>query len=265
MAVGDVSVSLINPLAKRGAVFDGVDDVISIPHAEANNFERTQAFTASFWVKNRSTTPSKYILHKGQSTLNTSWYISTIDSTQIRLGLVNDNATNRLIVDATSPKLYDDSWAHFLFTYDGSSAYAGVKIYENGVSLATGNVVNTLSNTIKNTDTLKIGDRTGVGATAFQGAISKVKIWNRVLTAAEIAKDYAMINVEEGQILNIPLKDDYTDKSPLGLDGTNSGSVLTAVDDILAASLKAKRVGATDKYFVTALNGKLLNASIAES
>ena len=51
-------------------------------------------------------------------------------------------------------------------------------------------------------------------------------MWNRVLTAAEIAADYAGLNNTQGQILWVPLKDDYNDKSTLGLKGTNSGTYL---------------------------------------
>jgi hypothetical protein len=57
-------------------------------------------------------------------------------------------------------------------------------------------------------------------------------MWNRVLTSAEIALDYAGQNVD-GKILDVPLGGNYA-------NGTNSGSVSTIVDDTIATAIKTQ-------------------------
>lgn len=114
---------------------------------------------------------------------------------------------------------------------------------------------------------MRIGNRSGATDRTFDGSISKVKMWNRVLTAGEIATDYAGRLVKDGLILNVPLATDYNDKSDTGLTGTNSGSRLTAVDDQVATAIKTARAlgGATDNFMIGVINNKIMTAVVEET
>jgi len=86
-------------------------------------------------------------------------------------------------------------WKHVFVTYDGSSNVSGIKIYINGVSQTLTTQFNALSATIVNTVNLRIGGRySGVSTVnaPFPGRIDDVRVYNRVLSTAEIADLYTM-------------------------------------------------------------------------
>jgi hypothetical protein len=79
------------------------------------------------------------------------------------------------------------------FTYDGSSAGAGVAIYLDGVA-GTSVSGNTLSGSIASGVPVAIGAlHNGSAATTFfQGALGYTRIYNSVLTAGQISALYAL-------------------------------------------------------------------------
>jgi len=80
-----------------------------------------------------------------------------------------------------------NTWQHYVVTYNGSSLASGVKIYVNGVSKALTVASNTLTDTIRNTEKLKIG--TGYYPW-YAGRVDEVTIYNRVLPASEVTQRY---------------------------------------------------------------------------
>ena len=84
-------------------------------------------------------------------------------------------------------------------------------------------------------------------------------MWNRVLTAAEIAADYAGYNSpRNGLILDVPLQEDYNDKSATGLTGTNSGTYLTKTPfNAVRADVNSLNLAAvTDKIIALPVEGR---------
>ena len=75
-------------------------------------------------------------------------------------------------------------WGHYVFT--ASYSRGVMKIYRNGVEVGTGSFTNPYDPTTQ--ATLRIGGRADF---PFQGGVDEVRIYNRVLTAAEIQKHYA--------------------------------------------------------------------------
>jgi concanavalin A-like lectin/glucanase superfamily protein len=73
-------------------------------------------------------------------------------------------------------------WSHLAVTYDG----ARQRIYVNGVEVA--NRVQTGPITV-GTQPLRIGGNQSFGGEFFRGLIDEVRVYNRALTAAEIAAD----------------------------------------------------------------------------
>ena len=154
------------------------------------------------------------------------------------------------------------TWYHVLVTLTSTPI---ITHYINGVVSGTPGDPGTDIFDITTTNAIRIGNIIGGTTKTFDGSISQVKMWNKVLSSAEIAKVYRGNPVTDGLILDVPLKDDYNDKSDTGLTGTNSGSYLSAVDDQVASDVSDARVTANDIIKVFPLNNKIMNVNIEEA
>ncbi len=87
-------------------------------------------------------------------------------------------------------------------TYDGSSTAAGVKMYGDGVSMSTTISDDNLSSTILNSSDMLVGGGEA-GPSDFPGNIDDVRVYNRVLSATEVAALYGCTNPagQEGDLI----------------------------------------------------------------
>jgi len=74
-----------------------------------------------------------------------------------------------------------DTWSHLAFTWDGATT----RMYVNGTQVATAALT---GNAVTSTGALRIGGN-GVWNEWFSGAIDEVRVYNRALSAGEIATD----------------------------------------------------------------------------
>ena len=74
-------------------------------------------------------------------------------------------------------------WVHYVCTYDGTTA----KIYKNGMLFSSGVKA---FNTVNNSNLFKIGLTEGVLTNYFNGAVDDLKIYNYVLSEADISSLY---------------------------------------------------------------------------
>lgn len=116
----------------QAASFDGVNDRFNVANEADYDFERTNAFTLSAWLKATTPNPYRSVLAKGiVGPAYRGWIFSldNDDGHQLRLDLINDaSANNRLSVEG-STDIVDGAYHHVLATYDGSSTAAGIRLY----------------------------------------------------------------------------------------------------------------------------------------
>jgi hypothetical protein len=221
MAAGDITADLAEASKYVGASFDGVDDYVEIPHhASQLGANLSNGFTISAWIypKTLGEGDQGVIIDKAM----------TVNGFGIRM-LVPQKCyfkiNNSVLITCGNNSLVFKRWSHLLITVN---SIPQVNFYVNGVLSGTENQeINQQISTITATSIIRIGNLFNSTNTSFNGSIRNVKMWNRVLTAAERASDYAGYNSpRDGLILDVPLQDDYNDKSPTGLTGTNSGTYL---------------------------------------
>ncbi|MFH1641356.1 MAG: LamG-like jellyroll fold domain-containing protein, partial [Nanoarchaeota archaeon] len=177
----------------NGLSFDGVDDYVVVADESDYDFEITDDFLLSAWIKaSTSNSMDAGIIAKYNTSSNIGLYtyIDYIGETyKLYLSLWNA-ADNRIIVRADDTTLNDNNWHHIAIFYDGNSDASGVQIYIDGVNETIAIVQDTLTNSILNNEYFTIGGRgtSGSGATRqyFNGTIDEVRIWNRTLSASEI-------------------------------------------------------------------------------
>lgn len=171
--------------------FDGTDDFISIGDPATLDFERSDSFTLSAWIKTADNTFNSIIGKLGASTAYPGYRLIKQDSGKIWLQLINSwGADNRLIIESTNT-VDDDVWHYIVATYSGTSDPSGVSLYIDGQAESTSTIHNSLSASVLNDVNLEIG-RSGSGAAyePFDDLIDEVRISASVLDPDWIATEF---------------------------------------------------------------------------
>lgn len=175
---------------------DGTNDFVSIANESNFDFERTQSFTLSAWVYRDTNTTDDFIFNKVTADAARTGYEVYLYNSGSCGGdgclvvRVNNNAnlSNMLWVTTNVSAVPLSTWNHVVVTYDGSSNASGIKAYVNGTSLMGLTVAtNSLSASILNNVNLEVG---GGSTDPFDGRIDDARVYNRVLSAAEIQELY---------------------------------------------------------------------------
>lgn len=156
------------------------------------DFERHQAFSATAWIKGGAQ-DSTVVGDMVQSEGYQGWelHVGTEDNggsaQSVTVWLANDYPASAVQVNASVPVL-DSQWHQVAFTYDGSSTAAGVKIYIDGIPVATTTGLDSLGANISNAGfaPLNIGTRMNGANHTFTGSIDEVALFNHELSAAEM-------------------------------------------------------------------------------
>lgn len=256
MAAGDVTADRAEASKFVGASFDGVDDYVEIPHhASQLGANLSNGFTISVWIFPIATAASqKRIFDKTTATGAENGFALRIDDTNPQAISFRLNAgTVAISANLAAPLRI---WTHVIITVSSAQL---ANIYINGVLSGAANqdLIQTIA-TITTTNAIRIGNRATATDRPFDGCIKDVKMWNRVLSAAEIAEDYAGHNIADGQILWVPLCCDYNDRALFGLTGTNSGTYLTnTISNRLKVDADSLNLAAaTDKIIALPITGR---------
>jgi len=171
--------------------FDGTNDDVGITNNDLYKFSNTQAFSLNLWVKctspgvNSGTNVVLAFANGGRG------YYFTIDINFIRTNSFFFDYYDGSIfrgIQGNNNSITLNSWVMLTAT-SSSNSVNGMKVYQNGVLTSWTNRGTGTPSTI-NYDTLsmKIGSRQN--AEYFVGNISQASIYNRALSAAEIAQNY---------------------------------------------------------------------------
>jgi hypothetical protein len=269
MAAGDTSVVLTKNRAFPCNVFDGVDDYVEIPHNAAQlGANLINGFTISAWINPRSAgegaaAGSGKVIDK-TSGLDTGFTLQMRqDSSKVNFYMKSANKLTE-----TNAVTFG-TWNHYLITISNATPSLG-NMYKNGslTGTANTNLGNSISN-ITNIGNLQIGNMNNSTAQTFDGSIRNFKMWNKVLTAAEITADYAGVTPALTNLIHFfKLGGDYTDYGFVGVAATNSGSLPQVVNDTIAAAVKAQRAttGATGKFMIyKGAEGQVNTVAITEA
>ena len=159
--------------------FDGTDDYIIIPNAYSPQFTANQAFTISYIVYlNRVTGTYMAPIMKGGFG---SSYGHLIGASNLFLVYTDDDSSPELNLSGMLTNDVD-KWVSITQTYDGNRIY----VYRNGVFV--GQSGTGVGFTV-NTSNLTLGSMT-TGSYFLDGDMANLKMYNRALTATEIAQNF---------------------------------------------------------------------------
>jgi len=168
-------------------LFDGVIEYVNCTDNVAFNFERTDSFTLSSWVKFANIVSTQIFMSKYDNSINRGYYLALING-KIRLSLQNSGGSNAITIE-TINTININQWYNITATFDGSSLASGCNIYINGINQTTVVIQDTLSATVINNTTFNIGASFGA-LFGFNGYISKARTWNTELTSLEVLTEY---------------------------------------------------------------------------
>ena len=158
----------------------------SFPSLPAGDFERDQSITLSLWVKPSSDSQGGSLLARmDEANHHRGWDVWT-ENGAVGLHMVHkwpENAFKTI----SKTKLTASRWQHVAITYDGSSKAEGIKIFIDGMESKKDNPVNVLSETVRTTVPLTIGQRS-TGSPAIGALIQDLRIYKKTLDEKEIGK-----------------------------------------------------------------------------
>lgn len=147
--------------------------------------ERTESWSVSMWARHADATQVLGGRLRVAGTV-TGWEIQQNVGVGIKFTLLS-TAINGLNPQIPPQHIPYGTWYSLVFTYDGSSTAAGVKGYINGVqkTMTAGSLDNLNASIIGTSVNLTWGARQG-GSTGVVGNTTRYRLYNRVLTAAEV-------------------------------------------------------------------------------
>lgn len=176
-------------MAQPGALVGDSDTAILLDQASADrvngadwsdmDFDANKPYTLKFWGQLTATpTIIRYAISKVVSPSTFANWGAAVQRSGSDIRFVAPR--NKALAATTAYDYTIDTWYHVVVTYDGST----VRIYVDGalVTSAADASSNGLSNGI-----IRIGSFTGDG---WHGYLDEVAVWDRALSAAEIAAQY---------------------------------------------------------------------------
>jgi hypothetical protein len=183
-----------NTTEARGTItLDGSNDFVTFGNASVANFDHDDSFTYEIWVRSTANA-SKYIMGKNESSGNYRGveitYRGNANVGKIGYFIRNTNSSsNRIVVSTENATYRGNNWHHIVCTYNGSGEATGMNIIIDTVNDTTTTSTGNISGGITSTSNLCIGSRNGA-ATYIPGTFGAFKIYNKVLTSAEILQNY---------------------------------------------------------------------------
>lgn len=161
--------------------FDGVDDMVSVASTAA--LEMTGAVTLQAWVNPTALQDWDTIMLKQRGSIEDQSYSlyahdGGAGGAPVPAGNIGQNGVHQNLRGTSS--LGIGVWTHVAMTYDGTT----MRLYIDGVEVSNRALTGPIS---VDGGPLGIGGNTAFAGEFFAGLIDEVRIYNRALTAAEIA------------------------------------------------------------------------------
>lgn len=192
---GNLGASPANPAWDSGKIgnalrFDGADDVVNCGSGAL--LDNLSTFTISAWI-NAATlgegSKGRILAKVAGLNPDAGWHLHVSGTNQLEFRV--DYSTTDLARTSATNVLSLNTWKHVLVTWSGSLTATNARMYVDGVEVpsyaATTNGAGTRVD--DSASNLYIGNE-NTGARTFDGKLDDVRVYNKVLSAAEITAVY---------------------------------------------------------------------------
>ena len=157
-------------------VFDGVNDIVTTSYVSSN------AFTWSAWFKTNGSFVTGNNYRNIICIREPNLMLLLMDTSSPYLGFWSSDGLYGLRL--STPIISNNTWYNVVFVREGNSITNGYKTYVNSVSYGSAN-----TGVWNSSDFICLGGRAGSDQNLY-GNISQALIYNRALTAGEVAQNY---------------------------------------------------------------------------
>jgi hypothetical protein len=184
-----VSGTFVNGVGFNGEsfVFGGTNEKINFGSASILNFGRSDELTFEAWVNPSVTTFMPIMGDRDVTTKNGITFFNS--SGKLGVFMIGGIGTNQLILESQNVVIPNNEWSHVVFSKNTNFTVNVGKMYVNGTEIPFNYVVDNLLNDPNSPQNFHIsgdGDRTEV----FNGYLSYIKIYNKMLTDNEVKQNY---------------------------------------------------------------------------
>jgi len=187
---------------KYSMLFNGTNKYLYVPDTPGINFNSTDAFTMSAWVRssNYAFGAYKFVLSKRDA--NYKGFFMAFNSGDLHVYLAS-SVGSLMIVRTSGVVFTDNTYYHVGYSYSGNLSSTGVIIYVNGVAVSTVLVAGgSINSTLTNAAPMYISGDSFI-AGGFDGLIGDIRFWRTALTAGEMLAEYnAKMNGAAVQLAN---------------------------------------------------------------
>lgn len=164
-------------------VFDGTDDRVQLRDTGFNNF--TSGFTADAWITLAVTNANVLRVFEFGNGIRTNNIAAYFAGTNFAGGFLQyPDGVNVTVNFGATTSWVVNTWYHYAFVMTGTRA----RVYRNGSQLSDEAFAYLPTNT---TRTLNfVGTTSGAFRESWQGKIAEFRVYNRALSATEIAQNY---------------------------------------------------------------------------
>lgn len=179
---------------------DGVNESFVVPSYSEIDFLHTQQISSSAWIKLTDYSNGSYQFILDKETSFFTGYRFYVDPAGLLTVQLISSIGAYISIYSTSSPFTNGQLHHIAFTYNGNTDASGLKLYVDGILIATTVGNNTgLNSTLSNGVNLLIGTSSPI-SNFLAGDLGIIRMWNIELTAADIFVDY-----NGGVMKNIPL------------------------------------------------------------
>ena len=179
---------------------DGTNDFVEVPDSPDFNFGNTndRPFSLALWVRRANTNTGGALLSKYDSSTtprNQQYILDFSNDGTLWFTLFQAYLDYRRGVRSGLPCVTDTNWHHVAATYDPSQGVNGMALYVDGYAVVRTNYLDNplYVGMVAMPESLKLGcsiDRSGT-LNCHPGQLDEVRVYNRALSAGEVALVYA--------------------------------------------------------------------------
>jgi len=169
------AVELVPGKIAQAMAFDGS----YLDAGDVGNFGFFDKFTVAAWIHPHD---GGAIVSRMVDTDRADGYSLVLEDGKLHVNLVKRWLDDAIRVE-TESRPAPNRWHHVTFSYDGSRVADGIKIYLNGALQKLKVNLDDLNQSFNNKEPFRIG---AGGASRFHGVIDDVRVYDRVLSAAEV-------------------------------------------------------------------------------
>lgn len=171
---------------KGSMFFDGVNDYVD-SIVQPFSIQENTPFSVSCVFKASNLTGG--LVGNWNAQVTGGWRLSLENNAKLRIYLLNNGGGAGRAIESTIP--YNNVLVNCTATYSGNSSSTGLKLYVNGIQIATTTVLDTSPGTLTNSKIVVGAFQNTNSILGFlNGKIYSTQLYNRELTASEILQNY---------------------------------------------------------------------------